>query len=691
MKKIFLGAIVAASTFISLASCNNSETPNSSTSISVDLTTNIELKLNMAYGNKDQTVTYQKSNPLTLPDNTVITQGSLKPFWSYLGQQTNTTFKDITIQSQKASEMITTSAATGFTDADIYGGNSIAESLMSYGVQKKFANLTEMMDQGLMPHVKAYLDANPSFKSAITAYDGNIYHLPYIAEVGEFARDYHMRESWVTSLLDNTGGKSYDTDTTLTTYYKGFWVGNNARTGSNGGTVTPKEGVNITKKTNQNIITLMNALPSKNGQALAECLKTYIQNNYDYTKASELYLGEKAAYDIDELVALFRVIKANPKFLTSGKADTVWPYFTRQSSYREELLRFATYFGGVRVHGSDSYSARWEIDANGQIQYTYTKEELYNILNYLSDWNAEGLIFTDTYDSNNKNNFRNQLYFADNAENAKFGFMTFDFTASTTADGGANEPARDIVGVLPPVSKVNGVWQYYIDNSRVIKPDGWAISNQSSDAKKQRAAVIFDYFFTEEGAVLQNYGLPQMLKTDEKFTGPDGKEVPAYNDWTLQTTKEMANGDLSTFLRNFIGALMPVGYAKEIGFEYQYTSERGFNAWKLLQNSTTNIPSYAGTGLQGDNPNYYKLIPPVFSLTERQTETLQNDTTINSDNSLFEVIFNIIRYKTRNDAPASVKLPADYNAYYKLFQDAGIETYISTYQAAYQTMQALNK
>lgn len=687
MKKKLILSMVAL-TLVGLVSCNGKQNSSSGSleTVTDDLTKNVALKLNLAYGNRNQTLTYQQNNPLTLADGqTVITQGNLKPMWQYVAKEINATITDVATQDQKATEMITTAAATGFNDADIYGGNNIASKLMEYGVQGKFVNLSEMIAKGLMPDFERYLNANPNIKSSITAYDGNIYHVPYIAEVGEFARDFHMRESWVTKLLD-VSTTTYDT-TTFTTYYKGFWTGDNARTGTNGGEVTPKTGVKITKKTNKNIITLMNELPVKNGSTLAECLKTYINDNYSYSKPSELYLGAKAAYDIDELTALFRVIKANPQYLTDGKADAVWPYFTRQSSYREDLLRFATYFDGVKVHGSDSYASRWYIDKNGELQYTYTPEDFYNVLTYLSDWNAEGFVYTDTYDTTNKNNFRNQLYFADTADNAKFGFMTFDFTASTTADS-TKGGDRDIVGVLPPVSRVNGVWQYYIDNSRVIKPDGWAISANASESAKVRAATLFNYFFTEEGAVVQNYGLPSMLKENEKFTGPDGKAVPAYNDWTLNTTKDVANGDLSSFLRNWVGSLMPIGYQKEIGFEYQYTSERGFAAWKLLQKSTTNIPTYAGDGLEGDNPNYYKLVPPVFSLTTRQSETIANETTIDSDNKLFEVIFNVIRYQSLNNAPSSIVLPTSYEEYYNVFKEAGIEKYIEVYQTAYKAMQA---
>lgn len=665
-------------------SSNDATSNNSSgTNITDDLSKSVNLRFNLAYGNRSQTMTYQQSSPITLPDGkTIISQGSLKPMWRYVANQINANFEDLTTQDQKAKDMITTSAATGFTNADIYGGNNVAEKLMSYGTQGKFENLSKYINDGLMPNFSKFLNENPNVKTAITAYDGNIYYIPYIAEIGEFARTYHVRESWVEKLLDQTNA-SYDTNVTISTHYEGFWINDNARTGSNGGTVTPKEGVQISKKTNQNIITLMNELSRKDGASLANCLKNYIKANYDYDNPSELYIGAKAAYDIDELVALFRTIKANPSYLTDGKAKEVYPYFTRQGSYREELLRLGTYFDGIKVHGSDSYGSRWYIDADGQIQYTYTQENFYNLLTYLSQIHAEGLIYEDIYDSTNKSNFRTQLYGSDTAENGKYGFMTFDFTASTTADG-LND---DVVGVLPPVSRVNGVWQYYIDNSRVIKSDGWAISAQSSSEVKLRAVTLFDYFFSEEGAKVQNYGIPEMIDENSEFNGPDGKVYPKYVDWVTTTANEVANGDLSTFLRNWIGSLMPIGYSKEIGFEYQYTSERGFAAWKLLQESTTNIPTYAGDGIEGTNPNFYKLVPPVFSLTERQNETIQN-TGMNTD-GLFEIIFNTIRFKTAGGAPTGVEIPSNYDSYLKVFKDADLDAYVRTYQAAYQTMQLL--
>ncbi len=668
-KRILGGLFLSVCVGLGLASCGGSD--------------NVEIKFNLAYGNNNQTMTYNQSTPLELPDGTTVSAGQLKPMWQKLEKDVNATFKDVTIQDQKATEMMKTAAANGFKDAVIYGGNSIATTLMSYGAEGRFVNLTELMNDGKLPNLKNYLDNNPMIKSSITAYDGNIYHVPYIAEVGQFARGYTMRKTWVTKLLD-VADVNYDTSTVISKAYEGFWKGDLARTGSNGGTVTPKTGVNVTKKTDENIIVLMNQT-SMNGAELAKCLKDYIKRNYDYTNPSELYLGAKAAYDIDELVALFRVIKANPIYLTEGKATVVYPYFTRQSSYREEVLRLGTYFDGVKVHGSDSYTSRWYIDNDGNVQFTYSQKEFYDVATYLSQLVKEGLFYNDLFDITNKSNHRTALYGTDQGEKPSFGFLTYDFTASTTADSLNNANGKDVVGVLPPVSRVNGVWQYYMDNSRVIKPDGWAISSAASKAELDKACEIFDYFFSETGALQQNYGMDYMLEPTDKFQGPDGKTYPKYNAWTLETANARAKGDLSTFLRNFMGCLLPVGYQKEIGFEYQYTSDNGFAAWKLLQESTTNIPTYEGKGAAGTNKNYYTLTPPAFSLTKRQTETLGNETKIEADDFV-QLIFNVILYKSAGNAPDNTKVLTTWEAYEAELKTRGIETYISIYQQAYQAM-----
>ncbi len=646
-----------------------------------DLTEHVGIRVNYAAGNKSRTITYNQESPLTLPDGTVVIAGMLKPTWSYLETALNCDITDVTLQDQKASEMIDTGSTTNFADANLFGGNSIAEDLMYYGTEGKFVDLGEMMAQGYLPNFQRYLNENPDIRDAITAYDGNIYYAPYIAELDTFARVFNIRESWVTKLLD-ADGAAYDTGVDLTTYYGGFYVGDNVRAGDNGGTVTPKEGVEITKRTDQSIIELQNALAVKNGQTLTETFVQYIRDNYDYDRPSQLFLGEKAAYDIDELIALMRCIKANPGYLTDGRASVVWPMFTRQSSYREDLLRLSTYFGGVKCHSADSYGSRWYIDENGDVQYTYSTEGMYNVLRYLSQMEAEGLIYSDCYDLTNKTNFRSTLWGTDEGESPSFGFITFDWHASSTAD--SLNP--DTVVILPPVAKVNGVWQYYIDNGRAIKPDGWAISvaGNRTEAELHRSCAVVDYFFSEEGSTLQNYGIPMMLEA-EPYVGPDGISYPKFNTWTTETCQAVAKGDLSTFLRDWIGSLIPVGFQKNIGFEYQYTSQRGFAGWELLQNSTCTFATYSGGELAGENPNYQRMVPPVFSLTLRQKDAVAENTTMEQDD-VVEGMFNIVRYAARGNAPDSVTIPADYSQYLAGFQARGLDSYVATYQQAYRVM-----
>ncbi|HEY8395620.1 MAG TPA: hypothetical protein VIK96_02475 [Bacilli bacterium] len=679
MKKLFSLLFVFVLGIL-FAGCGGDDT------VKDDLNKNVTLKVNFGTGNADRTMTYNKANPLTLIDGTVLTAGNLKPMWQYIGNELNITFQDVTVQNQKASDLIKVGAAAQFKDATIYGGNSIMEDLIDYGTKGYFVDLTQAMEDGLMPNFQAYLEENPAIANSIKAYDGKIYAIPYIAEIGTYARAFHVRETWVKDLLD-AENPTFDTDTVIPVYYQGVYTGNNARTGNNGGTVTPKTGVQITKKTNQNVITLMNAAVGAdgklNGQEAAQVLRKYIEDNYDYDNPSELYLGAKAAYDIDELVALFRVIKTNPVYLTDGKATSVTPYFVRQTSYREDILHFSQYMLGDTVFGSDTYSAKWRFDANGDLVFTHYEESFYNSISAFSQWYAEGLIHTDFHDTADKTNYRTVFYGSDKATNPKYGFMTFDWIASTTADSLNN----DVVTILPPVAKINGVWQYYISNSRTIKPDGWAISSAATEEEKLRALTLFDYFFSEEGSRLQNYGLPNLL-SEETFVGPDGITYPKYKDWILENAQTLAKGDLSTFLRDWLGCQMPIGYQKEIGFEYQYTSERGFDGWRLLNESTTHFATYAGEGIQGQNSNYYKLVPSFYSFTERQSGDLQEKVTLTEE--FYEVVFNVIRYKTLEPNKSDIALPLTYAAYKQLFDDHGAPDYIQIYNNAYDAMTAGN-
>jgi hypothetical protein len=612
------------------------------------------LKVNFAVGNNQRTFTYNHSDPLEFPDGTTVTAGELKPMWQYIEQQLDIDLEDVTTQDQKSSDMIQLAAATGFKNANIYGGNSIAEKFMQYGPEEYFVNLADNLDK--LPNFAKYLEDYPSVKSAITAWDGGIYHIPYVAEIDNFARVYHARTGWIELLLDGTTGHETET-ATLEVAYDGFWKGDNERNATN-------------------VIELQNAAASGDTLTQAQALSTlieYIEDTYDYEKPSQLYVGEDAQYDIDELVALWRVIKLSPKTLSKeatgvANADAIIvPYTPRQTSYREDILRFANYFAGQRVFGSDSYGSKFYLDSDGELQYSYAETNFLNLVDYFKDFYSEGLVNEEFSNTSDKTNYRTTFFGKDNVANHnQFGFMTFDFIASTTAI------SEDVKGILPPVTTVDGGTDFvhYVENNRSIKPDGWAISAVTKGKTLDDAFKLFDYMFSEEGNNTQNFGIPANIDETGKFKGPSGTEYTKLNDWFLTQADKFANGDASTFVRDFIGANMPIGYQKSIGFEYQYTVNDGFNTWELYNNNDVLTSTYK----QVDSP-YFSLVPPVFALTDQDTAVLN---TLGITEAQVDAIFLYI-----TGADTAVENTA---ALRQLYVDAKVEEYIEVYREAYARM-----
>ena len=46
-------------------------------------------------------------------------------------------------------------------------------------------------------------------------------------------------------------------------------------------------------------------------------------------------------------------------------------------------------------------------------------------------------------------------------------------------------------------------------------------------------------------------------------------------------------------------------------------------------------------------------------------------------------MFNVIKYKTTGGAPTDTVVPMTYNDYISIFNNAGLDVYVRTYQAAY--------
>lgn len=610
-----------------------------------------ELKLNIALGNNNRTITYQQATPMTMPDGTVIAQGDLKPTWQYFQEMIGVNLVDTAVQDQKATEMIDIAAALSFSEATVYGGNSIAEKLMNYGALGYFINLNDYRAQ--MPNFDAYLTENPNIAKAITAYDGGIYHVPYAAELGNYARVFLLREEWTTALLDSDDAIVAET-ATLDVAYDSYWDGN-------------RHGANV--------IDLQNDAAS--GTLSADVARTtlidYIKATYpEYSNPSELYLGDDAQYDMDELVALLRVVKLSPNTLTKlSTGDVVEdaiisPYFVRKSKYREDMLRLINYFGGQRVYGSDSYAARFYTDADGVLQYSYAEEGFMEGVEQLNAMFTEGLIHSEFADESNKDDFRKAFVTNDATEgHLQYGFMTGDWIASTTA---ANE---DMMAVLPPVTTLENHdgFVHYVENTRVIKPDGWAISAASSEEEINSALALVDFIFTEEGHQAQNYGIPSILAEGETFQGSDGNSYPKFGEWIYTNATELKSGDFSGFLRDFVGSHIPIGYQKEIGFELQYTKNNGDASWALYTGNDVEMSTYDHEDVA------FRLVPPVFSLTEQDLAKV--GTLAIGDDQVDQIFL----YITNGSGAVSST-----DEILAMYDEAGIESYLEVYRGAYARM-----
>lgn len=51
-----------------------------------------------------------------------------------------------------------------------------------------------------------------------------------------------------------------------------------------------------------------------------------------------------------------------------------------------------------------------------------------------------------------------------------------------------------------------------------------------------------------------------------------------------------------------------------------------------------------------------------------------------------EYMFNIIRYRTRGNAPSGAEVAQTYDEYAKKFEERGLDLYVETYQTAYEVI-----
>ena len=574
---------------------------------------------------------------VTLADGNTYHSGDLKPTWVEVQNVLGVTFED-KYQGNNATKEFEY-WKDRLNEVDMVSGT--AATLSEYGETGALVNIAEYLDQ--MPNFKAYLEANPIVRLSITGNTttGAIYFSPYFDGVNDIERMPLMRVDWVQKLLDGEGEFTADAcGNTAEPVYEPYM---------------PTEGVveidvvnaegtaveTISKNYDAagNIVEKMNEVGSMSGVDAVNMLRTYIDEAYDGyygTQRSDLFVGQNAAWDADELVALLRCVVSNPQTLNG--TDSVQGLFSREDNNnqrRVDMFRFAGVLFGVR--GLESRQDFLYVDADGLLRDARQEEDTYLALENMNAMAQEGLIskaFIDQSEESTKTYLQNDL-----------GFMHYDYNQTQTVYNATvlNEGEKYMAVMVPVAhwydgSSEDGVFMRFTESWRSVKTDGWGISKAGvgDDTNKLNAALaLIDFAYSPEGMILMSYGPSAFIKTNEDGSyvtfNFNGTEMPVIADATYAELWEKASGNYTNYARQFLGSTL--SFAKSQAFEYQCTHEVGKEGAGHISTAialgTIKHPELAVT----ENP-WYTSVPTVLPTTKVENDTVNQFSELKTNFSL---------------------------------------------------------
>ena len=555
---------------------------------------------------------------VTLADGITYHTGDLKPTWVEVQNKLNVVFEN---KYQGNS----TSAEFDFwkerlNEVDMLSGT--AAKLTEYGEAGSIVNIGAYLDQ--MPNFKAYLEANPIVRLSITGNTstGAIYFSPYFDGVNDIERMPLMRVDWVQKLLDGEGAFAAEKSNALAAAVYTPYMPTAGKVEID---VVNLEGTAVEKIAKDydaagNIVATMNAAGALDGVAAVNMLREYIDkayNGYYGTQRSNLFVGQNAAWDADELVALLRCVVANPQTLNG--TDSIQGLFSREddnNQRRVDMHRFAGVLFGVR--GMESRQDYLYIGTDGKLHDARQEVASYDAMDRMHQMAQEGLIsksFMDTSKESTKTMLENDL-----------GFMHYDYNQTQTVyNETALQDGEKYMAVMVPVAHwfdgtEGGVFMRFTESWRSVKTDGWGISVagvEGNDAKLQKALALIDFAYSEQGQILMSYGPDAFIKTNADGSyvtfNFNGKEMPVIADATFEELWAKASGNYTNYARQYLGSTL--SFAKSQAFEYQCTHEVGKEgAGKLsvaIGLGTIKHPELAIT----ENP-WYTSVPTVLPNTK---------------------------------------------------------------------------
>ena len=584
---------------------------------------------------------------IQLADGNTYHTGELKPTWVEVQNQLNVVFEN-QYQGNSASKEFDFWKER-LNEVDMVSGT--ATKLTENGEAGNMVNIAEYLD--LMPNFKAYLELNPIVRMSITGNTdtGAIYFSPYFDGVDDIERMPLIRTDWVEKLLNGEGEFAADaSNKTAAPSYQPYMP----TSGKVEIDVVKADGSGVEKLTKDydaggNIIEKMNAAGSMDGVAAVNMLRTYIDeayNGYYGTNRADLFVGQNAAWDADELVALLRCVVANPQTLNG--TDTVQGLFSREDNNnqrRVDMFRFAGTLFGVR--GLESRQDYLYVGNDNKLHDARQEKETYEALERMHAMAEEGLLskaFIDGSEESSGTYLENDL-----------GFMHYDYNQTQTLMNATKlnkdgDEGEKYMAVMVPVARwddgTGEQFMRFTESWRSVKTDGWGISKSGvgdSTDKLNACLALIDFAYSEEGQILMSYG-PEAWRSSETFLF-NGNEMPKISEACEKELWDLAGGNYTNYARWYLGSTL--SFLKSQAFEYQCTHEVGKEGAGYISTAiglgTIKHPELA----LASNP-WYTSVPTVLPTTKVENDTINGYTELtdrfnqqkDGGNMLLELIVN---------------------------------------------------
>jgi len=497
-----------------------------------------------------------------------------------------------------------------------------------------------------------------------------------------------MRVDWAKKLLDGEGEFTAEkSGTTAAAVYEPYMP----TEGKVEIEVVNLDGTAVEKVTKDydaagNIVAVMNAKLAEGavtGVEAVNMLRTYIDtayNGYYGTTRSNLFVGQNAAWDADELVALLRCVVANAKTLNG--TDSIQGLFSREDNNnqrRVDMFRFAGTLFGVR--GLESRQDFLFVGADGKLHDARQEEATYVALGRMNAMVQEGLIsksFVDMAEESTATMLENDL-----------GFMHYDYNQTQTVYNETKlQEGEKYMAVMVPVARWNDGTEKYMrftESWRSVKTDGWALSKAGigDDQDKLNACLkLIDYAYTYEGTVLMSYGPDAFIKTNADGSyvtfNFNGTEMPVIADATYDELWSLAKGNYTNYARQWLGSTLT--FAKSQAFEYQCTHNVGKEGAGYISNAIA-LGTIKHPELALAENAWYTSIPTVLPNYAEETAMINGYTELKDNfstakggaNILVDIIVKGFVEEGRGSAAESAKTVAEtWNGglYLELKQDA---------------------